>query len=73
MSSNKPKRMNTQQIAAELKNFTNVTRTAYGDFAYAAGFFETTLADVLADLPVSKQAEVIDRIRGAAGSIKPRR
>lgn len=66
------RKMTYEQIKAELKNFAETSRTAYGDYGYAAGFFESLCASLLAELPARRQEMETTLIRRTAGSMKAR-
>lgn len=51
------------ELSVKLKEFSNATNDRYNSYAFAAGFFESTLANLLADLPVRKQNEVISSLQ----------
>lgn len=67
------KKLTYQQISADLKNFSEVARMAYdGRHAYAAGYFEAMLANVIAELPAAKQEMYMQMVRRQSGAITPR-
>ena len=66
------RKMTYDQIRAELKNFSEVSRTAYGDYAYAAGYFESLCASLLAEMPARRQELETTLIRRTSGQLKTR-
>jgi hypothetical protein len=52
-------------IASVLKSFANRTYDQCGSFNYAAGIYESMLANVIADLPRHKQVECLALLQSA--------
>jgi hypothetical protein len=52
-------------IAGVLKSFANRTYDQCGSFNYAAGVYESMLANVIADLPRHKQVECLALLQSA--------
>lgn len=48
------------EIHNVVREFSEASYTKYNSYSYAAGYLESQLALILSDLPVSKQAEVIN-------------
>jgi hypothetical protein len=53
------KKLEFSEVAKQLNAFSEVCYKKYGSYSYSSGYFESTLAQVLADLPAYKQAEVL--------------
>lgn len=45
------------EIMISLLDFSKESYNKYGSYSYAAGFYESSLASLVADLPRAKQAE----------------
>jgi hypothetical protein len=50
-------------IANELRETSKVCMEVKGSYAYATGVYESIIADIVADLPKHKQAEVLRTLR----------
>lgn len=54
-------------ISARIGDLSSVAREVYGSHAYIAGFYESTLVNLIAELPAAKQNEMMrifqDRIQ----------
>jgi len=46
-------------ISAKLGNLSSVANKVYGSHAYVAGYYESTLVQLIADLPAHKQNEMM--------------
>ena len=51
------------ECKAELQLFAAAANEEYGTHAFAAGYFQAMLAEVLAELPKAAQTRLIDSIR----------
>jgi hypothetical protein len=47
------------EIHNVIREFSDASQTKYNSYAYAAGYLESQLALVLADVSISKQQEII--------------
>lgn len=56
---------NQDEMEAALTQFSTVTNTLFGSHSYAAGFYESTIVDLLARLPKRQQRDAIEDIRRA--------
>lgn len=66
------RKMTYEQIKAELKNFTEASRTAHGSHSYAAGYLESLCASLIAELPARRQEMEATLIRRTTGNLKVR-
>lgn len=57
------------EIKAELKLFSEATVEKYQSYAFATGYFESTLASIMMDMPKHKQKELIMAFRKSAGEM----
>lgn len=62
-------KLTQEQIRAELKNFAEASYTKYQSYSYAAGYFESFVAELVADLPKAKQESVMAQIRRSTGNL----
>ena len=46
-------------MAARLGDLTAASRDVYGNYAHIAGYYETTILNMLRDLPAQKQHEMM--------------
>jgi hypothetical protein len=53
------KKLQFSEVSKQLNAFSEASYKKYGSYSYASGYFESSLAQVLADLPAHKQAEVL--------------
>lgn len=51
------------EIRETVTQLVDASRRAYGDYAYAAGFLESWLVEVLSTVPASKQQYVLEVFR----------
>lgn len=51
------------EISAIVNEMTETTRAHHDTYAYAAGYLSSMMADLIADLPKSKQAEAIRNLQ----------
>lgn len=58
-----------EQAKAELKNFSEASYAKYQGYAYAAGYLESFAAELIAELPKARQAELLTQLRRSAGSL----
>jgi len=49
------KETNQALMKNAVDNFTKVTRSLYGDYAYTSGYYESSLLMLFAELPAQKQ------------------
>ena len=56
-------KLSYNECKAELTLFANAAYKQYESNSYAAGYFESMLAEVLAELPKAAQARLIDQVR----------
>ena len=68
----RPRKMTYEQIRAELKNFSETSRAAYGDYAHAAGFYESLCASLIAEMPAQRQELETTLMRRLSGQLKTR-
>lgn len=47
------------EIRSIISNMSEASYSKYGSYSYAAGYLESQLADVMADLPANKQNDII--------------
>ena len=59
------KKVNFDEINAQLNEFINANYTKYESHAYAAGYLQSQLALVMLDLPRTKQMEILAVLRRA--------
>ena len=52
-------------IAAELRDTSQVSMQTKGSYSYATGYYESIIAGLVADLPKHKQMEVIRTLQSA--------
>ena len=52
-------------IAAELRDTSQVSMQTKGSYSYATGYYESIIAGLVADLPKHKQMEVIRGLQSA--------
>ena len=52
-------------IAAELRDTSQVSMQTKGSYSYATGYYESIIAGLVADLPKHKQMEVIRSLQSA--------
>jgi hypothetical protein len=64
------KKMTYSELSVEMKNFAAATREHYGSHAFACGFLESSLANVLADLPAHKQMELVRAMQKTIEGLK---
>lgn len=57
-------------IKVALGEFAAASRAKYGDYAYAAGYFETIAASMFAFLPKSEQEYVLRQIEKSTQQLK---
>lgn len=57
-------------IAAELRETSQVSMETKGSYAYATGVYESMIANLVADLPRHKQLEVIRGLESARKSMQ---
>lgn len=48
-------KQNQQQIQTQLRAFSAATYEHHGSYAYVAGFYETLVSELLAELPAHRQ------------------
>ena len=53
-----------RDIQSVLKGFVDATYQEHGSHSFAAGYFESMLASILADSPRCKQVEAMNILRG---------
>lgn len=53
-----------RDIQSVLKGFVDATYQEHGSHSFAAGYFESMLASILADSPRCKQVEAMNTLRG---------
>lgn len=58
------------EIAAALRETSQVSMETKGSYAYATGVYESMIASLVADLPKHKQLEVIRGLESARKSMK---
>lgn len=63
------KKMTYEQISATLRNFTETSRTAH-DYAYVAGYYESMIAHLLAEMPARRQEMEVMMINKVAQRLK---
>lgn len=51
-----------RQTQQAVNSMTDASYKNYGDFAYAAGYFGSMIADLVAQLPKAKRAEVREQL-----------
>lgn len=56
-------KLSRDQIKVELTLFADASHAKYQSHAYAAGYYESLLAVIMAELPVHKQLELVTQIR----------
>lgn len=56
-------KLSYNECKAELQLFTEAAYAKYGSHSYAAGYLESMLAEVLAELPKATQARLIESVR----------
>ncbi len=47
------------EIRSIISNMSEASYSKHGSYSYAAGYLESQLADVMADLPANKQNDII--------------
>ena len=58
------RKFDKRDIQSVLKGFVDATYQEYGSHSFAAGYFESMLASILADSPRCKQVEAMNILRG---------
>ena len=58
-----------QDFKEYAKDFADASRQVYGSHAYAAGYFESTMADMFGSLTVAEQQRFLKRMREAANKM----
>lgn len=58
------------EIANELRETSKVCMESNGSYSYVTGTYESILADIVADLPNHKQAEVLRMLKFARDRMK---
>ena len=48
------------EIQNVIRQFSDVSKIKYDSYAYAAGYLESQLSQVVADLPINKQADIMN-------------
>lgn len=48
------------EIHNVIREFSDASQTKYNSYAYAAGYLESQLAQVVSDLPANKQTEIMN-------------
>lgn len=56
-------KLSSSECKAELALFADAAYKEHGSHSYSAGYFESMLAEVLAELPKAAQARLIDSVR----------
>jgi hypothetical protein len=51
---------------ALLKEFSDVAKDKYGTYAYASGYFETMMADLIMELPKKRREELRTQLHNQA-------
>lgn len=54
---------------ALLKEFSDVAKDKYGTYAYASGYFETMMADLIMELPKKRREELRAQLHNQAYKI----
>jgi hypothetical protein len=57
------KKMLYSEVMTELREFSTASRAKYDSYSYAAGFLESMVGDLIADLPAEKQADALRHLR----------
>jgi hypothetical protein len=52
-------KMKYSEVSDVVRKFSEVSRKKYDSYAHAAGYLESTVASLIADLPAHKQKEMI--------------
>jgi hypothetical protein len=55
-----------QDFKEYAKDFSDASRGVYGDYGYAAGYFESTAVEMFRSLSVADQQRFLKRMREAA-------
>jgi hypothetical protein len=58
------RKFDKRDIQSVLKGFVDATYQEHGSHSFAAGYFESMLASILADSPRCKQVEAMNILRG---------
>jgi len=58
------------EIHNVIREFSDASQTKYNSYAYAAGYLESQLAQVLAELPINKQADIINLFQRTINDLK---
>lgn len=58
------------EIQAEVKLFNQAVYKRFGNHSYAAGYFESKIATILAMLPRHKQAEILVSLRQSTAVVE---
>ena len=59
-------KLSYSECKVELQRLSDASYAKYGSHSYAAGYFESMLAEVLAELPKATQARLIESVRTAS-------
>ena len=56
------KKVEIGEIREAIKSFSDQSYEKYGSYSYAAGYYESTIAQLVAELPAHKQREFLQNL-----------